>query len=294
MTKTAAIDQVDSKMSCPLQYLWVCLLILCGFIPIAIHTITLTAFQLTMVPVSWFPIVDLHELIGDSWASKLAFNFTMILVWGMLHSLFAQKKTYKVQASIFPRQTHRANYTIISGVSLMICIFGLWQPTGITAWNIEFLPFWGTCLLNAVLHGWLNSIMGVQDFDMKEFLGLTPLFLSEQEMDQKFSTRSTPKLITTGSYEIVRHPMYFPNFFWVVSPVMTLDKLLYTATFGLYLVFIGIPLEEKKLVEQFGDAYIDYQKTTAALIPSPVKFFPYAFKATLELLRIRKPQEKME
>jgi protein-S-isoprenylcysteine O-methyltransferase Ste14 len=74
--------------------------------------------------------------------------------------------------------------------------------------------------------------------------------------------RGQPALLqTTGAYRLVRHPVYLG---WVLlvfgAPVMTGDRLLFATLSTLYLV-VAIPLEERALLAQYGEAYRRYAQT---------------------------------
>jgi protein-S-isoprenylcysteine O-methyltransferase Ste14 len=65
----------------------------------------------------------------------------------------------------------------------------------------------------------------------------------------------------------VRHPLYTAGlvFIWL-APVMTWNSLVFNLGLSLYLV-IGALFEERKLVHQYGQAYLDYKSRTPMLIP---------------------------
>lgn len=74
------------------------------------------------------------------------------------------------------------------------------------------------------------------------------------------------KLITNGLFEYCRHPMYFFLLLsYICSPCVSFDKFLFIIFTSIYL-FIAIPIEEKKLVYIFGQAYINYQQNVPSII----------------------------
>ncbi|MEL6534318.1 MAG: isoprenylcysteine carboxylmethyltransferase family protein [Bacteroidota bacterium] len=72
-----------------------------------------------------------------------------------------------------------------------------------------------------------------------------------------------------GVHRYVRHPLYAGMIllligFFLFSPTFT--HLVEVGCLLLYLV-VGIPLEERKLIARFGEAYKEYQQEVPALIP---------------------------
>lgn len=78
------------------------------------------------------------------------------------------------------------------------------------------------------------------------------------------------KLVTTGLYKWVRHPMYAALGAVAVSQIFILQNGLVGPGF----LIVGIPFymyrvqrEEKQLIRYFGEEYGDYRKQTNAIIP---------------------------
>ncbi len=83
-------------------------------------------------------------------------------------------------------------------------------------------------------------------------------------------TKQNHQLVTSGPYKYIRHPLYLTGILLIFS-LGTISEnwvLLFLAplTFLIFR-FIVIPKEEEKLMERFGQHYVDYRKTTGALFP---------------------------
>jgi protein-S-isoprenylcysteine O-methyltransferase Ste14 len=78
------------------------------------------------------------------------------------------------------------------------------------------------------------------------------------------------RLITTGIYGVIRHPIYSGSVFGVIGLFMAFRSVI-VLCFVTLLYFMVIRhrllFEEKMLTEEFGDQYRDYMKKTKRLIP---------------------------
>jgi len=77
------------------------------------------------------------------------------------------------------------------------------------------------------------------------------------------------KLITSGPYHLIRHPIYLGGILFGLSIPMISDSL-----YGFVIMLIPIPIvlhririEEKVLVSRFGQEYLEYARKTKKLIP---------------------------
>jgi protein-S-isoprenylcysteine O-methyltransferase Ste14 len=80
----------------------------------------------------------------------------------------------------------------------------------------------------------------------------------------------TQKLVTRGPYRYCRHPMVFGAFCIYLSLVLFLNSVLGLLGILVLLFLAGIYLrysEEKRLLNNFGDEYLEYRKKVSMIIP---------------------------
>jgi methanethiol S-methyltransferase len=126
------------------------------------------------------------------------------------------------------------------------------NPVGILALQIIFWLGWFLVLLSTFL---INHF---------ELFGLRQVWARLTG-----ATLPEPKFRTPFLYKRTRHPLYlgFLLAFWA-APVMTAGHLLFAVGTTGY-ILIGIWLEERDLVDLFGDQYRRYRQQVSMLIPLP-------------------------
>jgi protein-S-isoprenylcysteine O-methyltransferase Ste14 len=101
----------------------------------------------------------------------------------------------------------------------------------------------------------VGLVAALRTFDLRAFAGL------------RHAEPAVPT--TTGVFRICRHPLYlFTCVFFSAWPTMDLRMLIVAVWLWLY-AWIGSIFEERKLIARFGDAYRDYQRRHARLLPLP-------------------------
>jgi methanethiol S-methyltransferase len=100
------------------------------------------------------------------------------------------------------------------------------------------------------------------DYDALSFFGIRQLFGFRKTQDRGASEG----IKNRGLLGIIRHPMYFSLIIYLWCTLFTAVDIIVTIILTVYIV-IGTALEEKKLVLEFGDAYLAYQREVPMLIP---------------------------
>jgi len=82
--------------------------------------------------------------------------------------------------------------------------------------------------------------------------------------------RKDHRLVTTGIYEKVRHPMYTAFWLWALAQTLLLSNWLaaFAGVIGFgTLFFLRVGQEEAMMEERFGQDYRDYRARTKRLVP---------------------------
>lgn len=95
-------------------------------------------------------------------------------------------------------------------------------------------------------------------------------FISLSGLLSVFKEGERGSLLISGVHRYIRHPLYLGTFAFIWGLFLIFPYLSLFISNSLITIYtlIGIKLEEKKLVAEFGDSYRQYQKQVPRLIPS--------------------------
>jgi len=189
----------------------------------------------------------------------------LLLVWNLLLSmLFFFQHSLMIRKSFRnrfqnPQQYGGVVYSISSSIPLLLVVV-FSQESDMTLLIIQGPLRWGLRAIFAL--SILLMLWGVRSLGSLDTFG-TGAFLAHMEGRKP----SALPFRVRGPYRWVRHPLYLVVLLLIWSfPDITLDRLLFNISWTVWVV-IGTMLEERDLVEEFGNAYREYQKHVPMLVP---------------------------
>lgn len=192
--------------------------------------------------------------------NAILINASLLSIFALQHSIMARPGFKRWFTRIIPEELERSTYVLMSGL-LLTLIMWQWQPMGGVVWSVDN-SIAKTVLLVIYFIGW--TILFLSSFLINHFdlFGLRQVWLYFQGKPYTHLKFRLPFL-----YKVVRHPIYFGMMlaFWSTS-IMTISHLFFAILATGY-VLVGIQLEERDLIKQFGEKYNQYKKRAPMLIP---------------------------
>jgi protein-S-isoprenylcysteine O-methyltransferase Ste14 len=193
-------------------------------------------------------------------AEALIVDLLVMSVFALQHSVMARKQFKQWWTQFVPKSVERSTYVMFSSLALIL-LFWQWRPLPTVVWQIDD-PQIAMAVIGLSFVGWLIVLTSTFLINHFELFGLHQVAnnLTGQPMP-------VPRFRTPLYYKFVRHPIYlgFIIAFWA-APTMSVGHLLFAAVTTAYIV-VGILLEERDLIELFGDEYRRYKGRVSMLVP---------------------------
>ena len=190
----------------------------------------------------------------------------LIALFAIQHSVMARPGFKRWWTRMVPPSVERSTYVLFASFALLL-LYWQWQPIPAPVWTVQS-PAAAAVLEGIFWLGWVVLVASTFLLNHFELFGLSQVFarlFGKQMSDAKFRA---PLL-----YRRVRHPIYLGVLLAVwATPTMTVGHLLFSVVITGY-ILIGIQLEERDLVQQFGDQYRRYRQHAAMLVPLPGRKF---------------------
>jgi protein-S-isoprenylcysteine O-methyltransferase Ste14 len=192
-------------------------------------------------------------------AQSILIDVALLSLFAVQHSVMARPAFKRWWTTIVPVSCERSTYVLLSSL-VQILLFWQWRPITMTIWHVDGWP--ATALTTIYWLGWLITLTSTYLIDHFELFGLRQVFDALRGAMARAPVFRTPLL-----YRFVRHPLLlgFMLAFWA-APHMTAGHLLFAVLSTSY-ILVGVRLEERDLVAQFGATYEQYRRRVPMLMP---------------------------
>jgi methanethiol S-methyltransferase len=193
-------------------------------------------------------------------AEAFIIDILLLSLFAVQHSAMARPAFKRWWTQFVPAAIERSTYVLLASLALIL-LFWQWRPIPGTIWQATN-PAIATALLGLSLFGWFIVLLSTFLINHFELFGL-------QQVIHHLAARTggAPRFKTPFLYNFIRHPIYlgFIIAFWA-TPTMTGGHLLFAAVTTAY-ILVGIMLEERDMIELFGEEYQQYRRRVAMLVP---------------------------
>ncbi len=191
---------------------------------------------------------------------SLLINAGLLGVFAVQHSLMARPAFKRMWTRLVPKDIERSTYVLFASAALALVLWQ-WRPLPQIVWSVTD-PMMASAITALMWAGWAIVLLSTYLISHFHLFGLT------QGMTRLLGIKEKPANFTTPLfYRWVRHPLYlgFIIAFWA-APQMSLGHLAFAIACTAY-IFIGIFLEERDLVDEFGERYETYRNNVGMVVP---------------------------
>ena len=189
---------------------------------------------------------------------KVAFLW---VCWCFLHSLLISPFFVRHMRSLLGKRfvCYRLFFNGISLTTLVAVVVYQFSQKQVIVF--DWSGWWRVVQLGLILYGSYMFFIGLKRYDMSFFLGIRQLKSGYADL----LSESVP--FTADCKGGVRHPWYSGGIALVVGIGSVTDVSLAAKIVVAVYFVIGAFLEERKLIREIGDPYVEYCKKTPMLIP---------------------------
>jgi protein-S-isoprenylcysteine O-methyltransferase Ste14 len=186
----------------------------------------------------------------------------LVIAWCVLHSvMISVSVTEYIKKHLGPKfRFYRLFFNLIAILTLIPVVLLAYsiQTQVIFQWN-GYMRIGQVILLGIAV---LLFFFGGRRYDALQMLGIKQI---RERTSNKVIT-DTGELDTSGILGITRHPWYLATILFIWARQLDLSAMFVNVILTSYLI-VGTFLEEKKLIGEFGERYLTYQKRVSMLIP---------------------------
>lgn len=209
---------------------------------------------------NWWVPKSIDSGAGALSLSSVAVDAALLTLFASQHSVMARPWFKRWWTRLVPHAIERSTYVLCASASLLL-LFWQWRPLPELVWSAPEGGLTRLLQLGCAL-GWALVFAATFMINHFELFGLQQVYLRWRGRARPEAGFKTPYL-----YRFLRHPIYlgFLIAFWS-APRMTLGHLLFAGLTSAY-ILLGIQLEERDLIAQFGEAYRSYRSRAGMLLP---------------------------
>jgi protein-S-isoprenylcysteine O-methyltransferase Ste14 len=207
------------------------------------------------------PEISIDGVSSMTFPGALVKDIVLVLAFGIPHSVMARKSFKNWITQVIPQPIERSTYVLQAGLLLALLVWQ-WEPLGGNIWSIAAgTPSFYVMYVLFFL-GWIILFISTFLINHFDLFGLRQTYF---ELTGKTYRPLDFKIV--AFYKYVRHPLYLGIIMGLwATPTMTVTHMIFAILLTSY-VIIGIWLEEKDLIRDFGNSYHSYRQRTPMLIP---------------------------
>lgn len=190
--------------------------------------------------------------VTNSVISAVTINFLLTLLFGVQHSVMARPFFKRALAKLLPASLERATYVAASGIVTLVVVL-CWQPIEGVLWATEGAASY--VLWIGYAFGWTYLLASTFAINHWDLFGLRQAWLAATRQEY-----TTPVFSEKYMYAFSRHPIMAGVLIGMWSvPVLGGSQFVLALMLTGYMA-VGLMFEERDLVKNLGQQYLDYKK----------------------------------